>query len=190
MRSLQCQIQRHTQSRMDVAWRAADYTQRHRTIYALSLSCNDFPIPRAAPTEKSSLDQCVSSFQDPLWSLRQLFLGYSLQGDVGTHPNALRMLSGGKPSAELRKANWTSSATRHLHLICSPMGSHKGQHQWSPAAPTYPTGTGKKKTVTWNVPRVQATNSLSLADPQAQPCLWWWFFVSMLGRYTKLCIAL
>lgn len=77
---------------------------RHRTVYALSLSSNDRSSPRAAPPEKSSLDQHGSSFQDLLWFLRQLCLGYSLQGGIGTHPNTLRTLSGGKPPAKLGKA--------------------------------------------------------------------------------------
>lgn len=70
------------------------------------------------------------------------------------------------------------------------MGPHKDQPQRDPAAPTDPTGTGKKETVTWGVPRVQASSSQSLADPQAQPCLWWWFSTAVLGSYTELCIAL
>lgn len=141
-RPLQGQIQTVTQSRMDVAWRAADYAHRHRTMYALSHSCNDLPSPRAPP-EKTSLDQ--RSFQDLLWSLRQLCPGYSLQEGIGTHPNALRMLSGGKPPAKLRKATLTSDITKHLHLICSPSGSQKGQHQRGPTAPTKPSGTVKRK---------------------------------------------
>lgn len=68
---------------------------RHRAVFVVALSSNALSSLRAAAApEHSSLDQHGNSFQDLMWPVRQLCLGYSLQGGAGTHPNALRVLGG------------------------------------------------------------------------------------------------
>lgn len=127
-------------------WHGEQLTRhhRHRAMFVLALSRNAPSSPRAAAPEQSSLGQHGNSFQGPVWPLRRLALPkIQLTRRYWYSSKCLEGIRWGEAPGKAEKSSliiwycsYTSSAAPQAHT-----------------APTDATGTGKTKTVTWDVPR-------------------------------------